>query len=367
RMPQFRFARIRKKADEKDADFEARQFKEEADAREAVMTFILGLVAEQVPIKSTNQPTGDRLAEVKGRQVIDNFNCAGCHLIRPGVYDFKLNKDTRKLLEGRAFKDPGNHVFLNHHNWTGPAATDNTKATAYGVVPKKIPSPDGDDEDERGKPQLRVVLSHALRFAGDKGVVDLPSYTTLAIPASEMIAPPPDVVRSPEELTRYVHERGQFGGTFSDLLTAYLHNRDKKTYERKGDGDSPVARLAGPPSLIGQGERTQPEWLYQFLTNPHPVRKMSVLRMPKFNLAKDDAKALVDYFGGVERMTNPGVGPSYPFEFIRQQDTASDAYWEQKTKEYVARLKSTKAKDGKTSEFQKKIDELTPVWQQIKK
>ncbi|MCS7046956.1 MAG: c-type cytochrome, partial [Gemmataceae bacterium] len=92
RMPQFRFARLRKKPGESARDFEARQYKEEADAREAVMTFILGLVAEQVPLKSTNQPTGDRLAEVKGRQVLDNFNCAGCHLIRPGVFDFKINR-----------------------------------------------------------------------------------------------------------------------------------------------------------------------------------------------------------------------------------------------------------------------------------
>ena len=29
------------------------------------MTFVLGLVAEPVPLKSINQPTGDRLAEVK--------------------------------------------------------------------------------------------------------------------------------------------------------------------------------------------------------------------------------------------------------------------------------------------------------------
>ena len=50
---------------------------EEAQAREAVATFVLGLVAESVPVKSINQPSGDRLAEVKGRQVLDKFNCNG--------------------------------------------------------------------------------------------------------------------------------------------------------------------------------------------------------------------------------------------------------------------------------------------------
>ena len=72
-----------------DDEFEARIFKEEAEAREAVATFILGLIAEQVPVKSINQPKGDRLAEVKGRQILDKYNCAGCHLIRPGVLRFQ--------------------------------------------------------------------------------------------------------------------------------------------------------------------------------------------------------------------------------------------------------------------------------------
>ena len=96
RMPQFRFARPRRKAKESDEDFEARTNKEEAEAREAVATFILGLVAEPVPAESINQPRGDRLAEVKGRQVLDKFNCSGCHLIRPGAFDIKLTEESLK-------------------------------------------------------------------------------------------------------------------------------------------------------------------------------------------------------------------------------------------------------------------------------
>src|ERR1700733_5643906 len=56
RMPQFAFARPRSKAGEDAADFQKRVFVEEAQAREAVSTFVLGLVAEQMPVKSINQP-----------------------------------------------------------------------------------------------------------------------------------------------------------------------------------------------------------------------------------------------------------------------------------------------------------------------
>ena len=59
RMPQFRFARSRKKDEESDEDFEARANKEEAEAREAVATFILGLVAEPVPT-AQHQPAQGR-------------------------------------------------------------------------------------------------------------------------------------------------------------------------------------------------------------------------------------------------------------------------------------------------------------------
>src|SRR5262249_39007714 len=99
RMPQFRFARSERHKDESDTAFEARQQKEEAEAREAVMTFILGLVAEPIPMKYVHQPDPQRLAEVKGRQVLDKFNCAGCHLVRPGVYEFKATPENLKGLE----------------------------------------------------------------------------------------------------------------------------------------------------------------------------------------------------------------------------------------------------------------------------
>ena len=53
-MPQFKFARSHKKPARDKDQFEARELVDEAEAREAVMTFILGLVAEPVPLKSIN-------------------------------------------------------------------------------------------------------------------------------------------------------------------------------------------------------------------------------------------------------------------------------------------------------------------------
>jgi mono/diheme cytochrome c family protein len=98
RMPQFRFARSKKRDGETDQAYQARQELDEVEAREAVMTFILGLIAEPMPLKYLNRPAPDRLAEVKGHQVLDKFNCAGCHQLRPGVYEFKTTPDGLNLL-----------------------------------------------------------------------------------------------------------------------------------------------------------------------------------------------------------------------------------------------------------------------------
>jgi hypothetical protein len=122
--------------------------------------------------------------------------------------------------------------------------------------------------------------------------------------------------------------------------------------------------------LIGQGERTQGDWLYQFLLDPQPVRRMTVLRMPRFNMSKEEARALVGYFAGVERILNAGVEVTYPFEAIPQQEDLQGTFWKTKTAEYVMRLKQSKSKDAQgkdTSLFDQRVQELTPVWQQILK
>ncbi len=378
RMPQFRFARGRRKDKETDADFEARTNVEEAEAREAVSTFILGLVAEPVPAASINQPRGDRLAEVKGRQVLEKFNCAGCHLIRPGNFDIKLTDNSLKKLEEAFVRTEkraiggGEHFFPYHADWVGknPPAPDHLSALAVRARVKV-------DEDDPNIKTAEIQLTRALRFQGnDKKMKDIGTFSLLSLAPRDMIYPPERVWDTPETLAAFLKDRGPFGGTFADLLVELLVEEDKgkppPAFTRDGgpETDSSKARAAVPPILLGQGERTQPEWLYKFLLNPEPVRKMVVLRMPKFNMSPDEARTLVDYFAAVERTENSGIGLKYPYETIPQQEPLTEAFWLRKNMEYVARLKATKTKDGQGKEvtyYDRRVEELTPVWQQIAK
>src|SRR5262249_30701812 len=137
--PQFKFGRVDRKPGESDEEYAKRSELVEAEAREAVMTFILGLVAEPIPAKYLHNPAPDRLAEVKGRQGLDKYNCAGCHLVRAGVYEFKKTPAVLEYLDGlataseNAAKTEYGFQHRNHTAWVGRPSTQSDRVVARGV------------------------------------------------------------------------------------------------------------------------------------------------------------------------------------------------------------------------------------------
>ncbi len=327
RMPQFKFAHPTKNEGESDDEFRARTDQAEAEAREAVMTFILGLVAEPIAGRYLNNPNPDRLAEVKGRQVIDKFNCTGCHQVRPGIYQFKGNDDTRKLLgftadtlANKLTTDFGaQRLFAAHNAWGNPtpASMDRLVLHAVRPVPRK---PTGREQDKLELNPDSDLLS--MRLTQAVSFVD-PSGRTRVIPASE------DVPVFKDQL---VSGSPAYGGTVAELLVPYLGARGGD-YELKNN-DSNVARRDLPPPLAREGEKVQPDWLYDFLRKPTPIRPQVILRMPKFNMSEDDARALVNYFGAADRTGNPGIGLTYPYMTVPQRE---DVYWKDKAQGYWQR------------------------------
>ncbi|HTU88986.1 MAG TPA: c-type cytochrome, partial [Gemmataceae bacterium] len=327
RMPQFHFARTKKRDGESDEAYQARQEFEEAEAREAVMTFILGLVAEPMPLKYLNYPNPDRRAEIKGHQVLEKFNCAGCHQVRPGVYEFKTTPDGLKVLEDSYNTNKSSlkkdHFFAGHNAWAGSEQKVPDRLTVFGTQPKL-------NDTDFDRPMLVVRSIDALRFAGADGVIrNLPAASNIPINLDDLTA-------------RF----DPWGGTFVDLMVEYMKPREK---------DADKVRSTVPPPLIREGERVQPNWLYGFLLNPPPVRPTNfmMLRMPKFNMSHEDARDLVNYFSGASRLTNPGAGVSSEYVNVHERE---DIYWRMRTAEYVRHLKKEK-------KYDERVKEMEPVWQ----
>src|SRR5262249_26076944 len=107
------------------------------------------------------------------------------------------------------------------------------------------------------------------------------------------------------------------------------------------------------PPLLREGERVQPAWLFGFLRNPYRIRPQVILRMPKFNMSEDDARNLVNYFGGSDRTANPNYGLVYPYTVVPQQQ---DEFWREKSREYKQRLGKDK--------LEQRAKAMEPLWEQ---
>ena len=62
-----------------------------------------------------------------------------------------------------------------------------------------------------------------------------------------------------------------------------------------------------PPSLNGEGEKVQANWLFGFLKSPIPLRPWLRVRMPTFGLSDEEANLLVSYFNGLSKVKIPYV------------------------------------------------------------
>jgi mono/diheme cytochrome c family protein len=346
-MPQFKFNRDPVEVQEGDKPEQA-ELRAEAEAREAVMTFVLGLVAEPVSLKYLYDPPRDRLAEVKGRQVLDKFNCAGCHLVRPGVYDLKeddprVQKSLKEAYRAVQSSFASDHRFPDHNAWVGPSQTE-ADLQAGRLVAHGISRIEPDPEDDEGKRKiLYLTLTEALHIPrdlrGDDLGADLPAPTTLGLPEGKLS----EVLLSRSDA---------LGGTFGNLLVDYLIAQDKSKPEaERFYKDMDAARPAVPPALLREGEKVQSAWLYQFLLNPIKIRPMARLRMPKFNMSPSEAQALVNYFAAVDSMTNPGIDLTFPYETIPQRD---ERYWQERNQEYVSRLTQPMKEE--------RLKALEPLW-----
>src|SRR5262249_12113789 len=60
-----------------------------------------------------------------------------------------------------------------------------------------------------------------------------------------------------------------------------------------------------PPILLGEGEKVQGDWLFNFVKGPTPIRPWLKVRMPTFGLSDGEATTVGEYFEGLDRVEVP--------------------------------------------------------------
>ncbi|HVC98397.1 MAG TPA: PDZ domain-containing protein [Pirellulales bacterium] len=240
---------------------------------EAVMTFVLGLVAEPPATKYVYQPSPRRKAIIEGEQLLTKYNCVGCHTLAMETWEFDF--DPSKFPEPRPFKD---YPFLaTHFTPEQLAASQKTdhRGLGHAVVTGGIPAPTLQEDDDGNFYQF--FLWEPVAINGKAWLVN-------------------DDVPVPADMLRKV--RPPHGGQFARYVEPIAFKLGKPAKEAEAWGYV-------PPPLVREGHKVQTGWLHDFLLDPMSLRPKAVLRMPEFNMSSAEAGKLVSYFAAVDRVDAP--------------------------------------------------------------
>ncbi|MBL8830439.1 MAG: hypothetical protein JNM18_25925, partial [Planctomycetaceae bacterium] len=215
-----------------------------------------------------------------GRDVLEKFNCVGCHTIDMEKWEFDYHPG--KLESPLPFDPAKEYAFVQPH-----------------FTPNEIEA--SKKVDRRGLGH--AVVSGMLMQEEDDGDGNITSYfkpwVSVAIDGNIFRAGGQDVVIPNQAITA---KHPPYGGDLARLLHPVVFEQEKKV--------NPNAKASDawgwvPPPLVNEGQKVRAEWLYEFLVQPYPIRPATVLRMPKFNLSPAESTALVDYFAAKDNAQYP--------------------------------------------------------------
>jgi cbb3-type cytochrome oxidase cytochrome c subunit len=277
------------------------------EEREAIMTFVLGLVREPPAEQFAYHPDPRQEAMVRGKQVLDKFHCAGCHAMRMEQWQLEFDEDTFE-----SSPEVVDYPFLDKQFGEKEIAASQRKdrrgllhATLHGLTVRSEETgeavrfdDDGmplEEEDDESDPYYLFTLWRDALIHGERWPVGV---RDLLIPAR------PDGY-GPAQGTSYP----AWGGD----LASYLFPR-VIAHARQANPRVKGAEAWGwlPSPLMAVGTKVRLEWLHGFLMDPFAIRPAAVMRMPNFHMSGEDATRLVNYFAA-------SAGAEFPYEFRPEQ------------------------------------------------
>ncbi len=286
------------------------KFPFDKEQREAVITFVLGLVNEAPGEKYVYQPDERQKAIVDGRRVLERFNCAGCHTLRMEEWKLAFEEGTFDSQSELA-----DFPFLTKHFSNSEIAESLAKdsrgqyhATLLGhpVFNQETGQPDRVDEDglpleeddDESDPYYLFKLWDDTLLEGYPWLMGLQD---LMVPAKR---------------DGYGPAGGEAYPAWGGDLSRYLFPKViAKAKEKNPQVKGSEAWGWLPPPLMAEGDKVQTDWLHGFLMDPFAIRPAVVMRMPNFHMSSDEAAKLVDYFAAAS-------GAEFPYEYKDRQSTS---------------------------------------------
>jgi cytochrome c551/c552 len=278
-----------------------------AEEREAVITFVLGLTNEAPAEQYIYKPDARQEAIVQGRLVLEKYNCAGCHILDMERWDVAFDPDW--------FEEPPDVVdfpFLQP-DVTSSEIADSLKVDRRGRQHATF----------HGMPSMNQETGEPLVVDEDSVEIDSDDFETE--PYYEFVLYQDVIVSGFPRLVGMQNmlisaKRGEYGpadgqaheGNGGDLAKYLFPRVIAKEKERNPQAAGGEAWGWLPPPLMDEGSKVQTDWLHSFLMNPYPIRPAVVLRMPDFNMSSDEATKLVNYFAAK-------ANAEFPYEYDERQ------------------------------------------------
>lgn len=298
RMPRFTFNYRRNQSPEENE-------RANTEAREEVITFVLGLVSEPPSEQYIYHPDARRKAVMDGRLVLYKYNCAGCHTLlldrwaldyRPPTKDELGDFEEPAPVEDYPFLRPrfsrkqiADSLVVNHRGLrTAVVHGRPTRDEKTGkIVPRDMDGTPFDPEDPENADLERYYQFVLWDSALIDGRVQEAGLHSLMVP------------------DRAAQRTPAWGGRLARyLFPVVIADEQRRNPQVKGS----EAWGWLPPVLVGEGWKARTDWLHDFLLDPYRIRPAAVLRMPKFNMSPAEASVLANYFAAAD-------GADYPYEF----------------------------------------------------
>jgi cytochrome c551/c552 len=282
------------------------QFPFDQKQREAVMTFVLGLVAEPPAPKYVHAPGPREQARLDGLVVAEQYNCGGCHTLQMDRWDIRYKPGS--LGDASELADyPFLSPHFTPHQVEASLATDRQGRRTASLHGMPVLDP------ETGKPQ-RVDEEGTPVDADDPEATARPFmlWKDVLVDGAARAVGAQNLIVPDDALAAGRHYPAK-GGDLARLLFPVVI-ADEKQVNPNVKPDDAWGWL--PPPLVGEGKKVQSPWLHKFLLNPHTIRPPAVLRMPKFHFDSAQAAKLVDYFAAVD-------GAEYPYVADARLDESS--------------------------------------------
>ncbi len=264
------------------------------EENEAVVTFLLGLVASPPAEQYVYTPSGPAKDRLEGERLLKKYNCTGCHIVE--MPEILAAVDAEELFATDTSGEYEEALELLYK----------LTPVHQGETGKQLYMPETEDSEAR---ELPIVSFHGMAtLTPDPELpIEEQEYAfqiweplqvgeKLLLPSEPMLVPARQLVSA---------NQGR-GGEFARFLVDYLIEQD-------GQLQQADAWQMSPPPLYKEGIKVQTPWLYNFLKNPDRLRFSTILRMPKFNMSDEEAQTLANYFAAVD-------GVEYPYQDIPQRD-----------------------------------------------